>query len=186
MEQQQALELLHEVHALRRRTRESLWGLWFSCVVFGALSVASSEVALTLPGPAMGAYWLVAVPLGMILVGRHRRLSAVRFGFEPGSIPRAAMAAVAVIVVGSAVTGALGGALGAARLAAAGPPLCVSAGYLIFARMFRNPVIGFLAAILGLLAVMLGLSLTPTATTAVLALLYGAAFMVTGLRLRSP
>lgn len=186
MKQEQAAELLREVRILRQRTRESLWGLWFSCVVFGVLSVASAGVALTLPSPAMGAYWLGAVPLGMILIGRHQRRSGEKFGFEPGAIPRVAVTAVAVIVVGCAVTGGLGGALGADRLAAMGPPLCVSAGYLIFARMFRDATFGILAAILGLLAVVLGLTLTPVTATAVLAFLYGATFIVTGLRLRSP
>lgn len=64
--------------------------------------------------------------------------------------------------------------------------MCVSAGYLLFARMFRNAAVGVLAAILGLLAVLLGIYLTPANATAALAFLYGATFVVTGLRLRSP
>lgn len=186
MQQERAAELLGEVHGLRRRTRERLWSLWYSCVVFGVLSIMSAGVALTLPLPAMGVYWLVAVPVGMILIGRHQHRSGEKLGFELGAIPRVAVIAVAVIVVGCGVTGALGGALGEDRLSAIGPSLCVSAGYLLFARMFRNAAVGVLAAILGLLAVLLGIYLTPANATAALAFLYGATFVVTGLRLRSP
>lgn len=186
MQREQAAELLGEVHGLRRRTREHMWSMWFSCVVFGVLSIASAAVALTLPLPAMGVYWLVAVPVGMTLIGRHQRRSGEKFGFELGSIPPVAVIAVAVIVVGCGLTGALGGALGEDRLSAIGPSVCVSAGYLLFARMFRNAAVGILAASLGVLAVLIGLTLTPSTATAVLAFLYGATFVVTGLRLRSP
>lgn len=179
MERYEALALLNEVQRVRRRTKTEVGGLWFPLVVFGALSVLSAP----LYGPALGVYWMVASPIGIALtVGFYcRRERAV--GAE--SRVRPIVSAMGMIVVGTAVTGSLGGALGAERIAAIGPTLAVAAGLLMFARIEHSEPLAVLAAGMVTAAVALAIfGVAPAAAATALAAGTGTASLLLGLAMR--
>lgn len=179
----QAGDLLDEVARVRHATRTTLRGLWFPLVLFGALSCVSAVVSWGFGGASLGVYWAVAAPLGSAVTGvfYHRQERRVGLEVPPGRW----MFGVVVILVGAFATGALGGALGAERVSAAGPPLFVSLGYLIFARIERSAPLAIIAAALGGLTVAVAVSGVSADTVAsVLAAAYGVVFLTTGIVLQ--
>lgn len=183
MQQQDAVELLDSLARVRRKTRLSISALWFPLVVFGALSLASALVSWRISAAALGAYWLVAAPVGSLATSLFYRQRERRVGLEMPAGPT--VLAVAVIVVGAFGSGALGGVLGAETLSAVGPPLSVSAGYLLFARLERSRPLGAVAAALAATAVGVAVAGTePDDAATLLAVVYGLAFLLTGLAYR--
>lgn len=178
--QQDAVALLADTHSIRDRTRASMQALWFPLVLFGLLSLASAGVSWRSGGEALGIFWLIAAPVGIVATSIYYRRSEHRIGLETPVLP--AVVGVAVIIIGCFGTGFLGGALDAPRLSAAGPPLAISAGYLIFAWVNRRAWLAataFALAALDVALVAAGASADTMAT--VLSAAYGTAFLVIGL-----
>jgi hypothetical protein len=176
--------LLSEIGRLRRRTRADLQGIWFPLVLFGALSMASALVALRFGGVPLGLFWVVAAPAGSAVTAVYYRRRARRIGLEAPATPYVITAAV--LVLGAFLTGGLGGALGVATVSALGPPLCVSAGYLLFARLAHSWGLAAVAIALSALTVAIGIAKMPAdQATWSLAMVYGAVFVGTGLFFRA-
>ena len=130
----EAVETLVELELVRTRVRADLAGLasvWFPLVIFGALTLVSAPVA-ALGGAALGLYWLVASPLGLVLVwcrhyaGRSRRLGVARPGGH----------AIFAVGAGLAVCTFVAGAL----FAPTGPAYTLAAGYVVMGGFARSRV----------------------------------------------
>lgn len=183
MRQEDAVDLLDQVARVRRSTRLSVGALWFPLVLFGFLSLVSGAVSWRVGADALGAYWLVAAPIGSVATSLFYRRRERRVGLEMPAGP--ALLAVAVIILGAFGTGALGGALGAETLSAVGPPLFVSIGYLMFARLERSLLLGGVAAGLAVTALAVAVAGMAAAEAAtLLAVVYGVTLMLTGLAYR--
>lgn len=174
-----AHELVGELARVRDRSRASASVMWFPLLLFGVLSVLSAPVVAWFGGAALGAFWLVAGPAGGVATG----VVSVRRGKRVGAeVPAGPYIAVAVLILaGALVAGWVGYALGEHLISAAGPPLAISAGYLLFARIERNRALGWTAAGLAALVVaLLPTGIGPEPLAAVLAVVYGAVFFATG------
>lgn len=172
--------LLHDVERLRQRTRSHLQAIWFPLVVFGGLSMMSAAVAWRFGGPSLGVFWLAAAPAGSVVTAVFYRRREHRIGLEAPPAPY--VVAAIGIILGAFLTGGLGGALGAAAVSAIGPPLCVSAGYLVFARLARSRGLAVVAGVLAVLTLTLAAAhVKPDRAAWVLALTYGTVFGLTGL-----
>lgn len=178
VEREDALRALQQVEAVRGRARTQVRSTWFPCLVFGFLTLLSAPVGLRWGGPAIGAYWLVAAPLGIGVVARWSVRRERRAGLEGPVLPYALTAAAIVAAAFAA------GAFGSAAVQVAGPPLAVSLGHLWLARIDREPVLAAVA--LGLAVLVLGVvALRLPGAPALLAVAYGAVFTATGLVLRA-
>lgn len=178
VDREDALHTLQQVEAVRGRARTQVRSAWFPCVVFGLLTLLSAPVGLRWGGPATGAYWLVAAPLGIGVVARWSARRERRAGLEGPVLPYALTGAA--IVVAALVAGALG----SAAVQVAGPPLVVSLGHLWLARVDRQPALAVVA--LGLAGLVLAVvALRPPDAPALLAIAYGTVFTATGLVLRA-
>ena len=184
MQAQEASEALQLIERVQRRTRATLRVVWFPLVVFGALFLVSAPLVWLARGPAVGAYWALAGPLGGVTVGRYYQRRERDLGLEG---PWVAYVVTGVgIMVGCFSVVAVGKALDSEMTVAVGPCLVVSAAYVVFALLDRSAALGVLAV--GLAAVSLGLAATgwePREVGAALAVLYGGNFVVTGLAYRS-
>ena len=175
-----ARELIGEIDRMRHRARARASVMWFPLVLFGMLSVASAFVSARYGGQALGPYWMVAGPAG----GVATAVAAYRRGRRVGvSVPGVPYLAVAVfILVGASAAGWAGDALGEHALSAVGPPIVVSIGYLLFARLERSRPLTWTAVGLAALAVgLLATGIEPEPMAVILALVYGATFIATGL-----
>lgn len=180
MNSQDADAVLADTRSIRERTRSSLPGMWFPLVLFGALSLASAAVSWRDGGAALGVYWLIAAPVGSIATTIFYRRAEHRIGLEAPVLPT--LVGVAVILVGCFGAGMLGALLDAPTLSAAGPPLAVSTGYLIFAWINRSAAIAVTAFVLAALDVALvATNATADTLATVLSAFYGAAFLGIGL-----
>jgi hypothetical protein len=176
--------LLSDIERLRRRTRTDLHPTWFPLVVFGTLSMASAAVAVRFGPTALGFFWAVAAPLGSVATGFYYWRRQDRVGLQAPAAPY--LVGAAGIVLGAFLTGGLGGAFGAPAVSALGPPLFVSAGYLLFARLARSRGLAAVAVVLALVTVATGVARIPSDRAAwTLALIYGAIFVATGLVFRA-
>lgn len=176
--------LLNDVERLRRRTRADLRATWFPLVLFGVLSMASAAVAWRFGPSALGLFWAMAAPVGSVATGVYYSRREHRMGLEAPVAPYVIVAGV--IIVGAFVTGGLGGALGATAVSVFGPPLWISAGYLLFARLARSRGLAAVAVALATLTVATGVAkMQPDQAAWILSLAYGAAFLVTGLVFRA-
>lgn len=179
-EQVPAEESISELDRIRSQARSSASVMWFPLLLFGALSVASALVMARFGGSALGPYWAVAGPVGGVATGIAAARRGRRVGAEVPAGPYVAVAAL--ILVGASLAGWAGDALGERVVSAAGPPLVVSAGYLLFARIERSRPLAWTAAGLAALTVaLLATGIGPEPLAAILAMGYGAVFIATGL-----
>jgi hypothetical protein len=176
--------LITDVERLRRRTRTDLDATWFPLVVFGGLSIASSAVAARFGPAALGLFWAVAAPLGSLATGFYYWRRQKHVGLEAPPAPY--LLAALGIVLGAFITGGVGGALGAQEVSAFGPPLFVSAGYMIFAWLARSKGLAGVAIALALVTVVASVARIPPNQAAWgLSLIYGAVFVATGVVFRT-
>jgi hypothetical protein len=177
--QAQVADTLMELKELRQRTRSRLDDYWFPLVVFGALSIASAPFSWLLDGAAMGLFWLVAAPAGSVAVSVHCRRRELSLGLGADARPYLLTASGIFVVAMAAVT--LGGAFDREMLAAVGPPLAVSAGYLIFGHLVRSHVVTTLALGLAGMTILLELSdLSQAQAGSFGALVYGVCWLLLG------
>ncbi|MDQ3610740.1 MAG: hypothetical protein M4D85_03860 [Actinomycetota bacterium] len=183
MHKRQAAQTLGEVERLRRQARGDLQAFWFPLVVFGGLTLASAGVVLLAGPAALGLYWACAGPVGGAATGWHYYRRERELGLQGPAVPYGVTAAG--ILLGCFVVAGAGSAAGSEAAVVVGPPLVISAGYLVFARLERSLTLAALAAGLG--AVPIGLwavSADAHRTVLVAALAYGAVFLVSGLAYR--
>jgi hypothetical protein len=179
MNSQDAAAVLADTRSIRERTRITMHAVWFPCLLFGALALLGSAASRRYGGAALGAFWLVAAPVGIVATSLYYRRREHRVGLEGPVLPT--LVGVAVIVIGCFATGFGGGALGAPTLSAAGPPLAISAGYLIFAWIYRSAVVAVMALALAGLDVRLILAgATPDTVATVMSAAFGLAFVGIG------
>jgi hypothetical protein len=180
MQPQEAVQALREIEGLQTQTRARLRDFWFPLAVFGALMLASAPLVATLGGEWLGPYWLVAGPLGGMIVSRYYRRRSLRIGLEG---PYAGYVAVGIgIFVGCMVTGTLGGAFGIEALAVAGPPLVISAGLLAFGWLDRSAGEALVAVFLAVLTLGLVASdMDLQRVNVVVTFAYGTAWLIAGL-----
>ena len=183
MEARHAADTLRHVQRLRRRTRATLASVWFPLALFGALTLASAAVVWTAWGPAVGAYWAAAGPLGGAGTAAYYRGRERALGLEGPWVPHAVTAVG--IIAGCFLAAGLGQALDSEATIAVAPALVVSAGYLAFAWLDRSPVLAAVAtALAGAVAALSAASLEPRELATTVAVLYGATFLATGLACR--
>jgi hypothetical protein len=175
-----ARETIEEIEQVRRRSRARASVMWFPLVLFGALQLGGTAMLSLDSGDAVGAYWTVAGPLGAIATGAYAAWWARRVGVEVAWAPYAVTGGL--MVVFSIALGAIGGIAGWNTLAAAGPPLVVSAGLLVFARLERSRGLAAVAlALAAVVGVLLVLRVEPDLKAIAGSLAYGLAFLWLGL-----
>lgn len=181
--QAQVADTLLELKELRQRTRSRLDDYWFPLVVFGALSILSAPCSWLLDGAAMGLFWLVAAPAGSVAVSVHCRRRELSLGLGAEATPYVLTAAGIFIAAMAAV--ALGGALDLDTIAALGPPLAVSLGYVVFARLVRSGFVATLALGLAGMTILLEMSdLSQVEAAGAGALAYGVCWLLLGISIR--
>jgi hypothetical protein len=181
MDASTAREALQYAEAARRRARQDVGIAWFPLVLFGTLTLAS--IAVARPASEAQTYWLIAGPIG----GATVALYAYRRGGQRGVEGRAVWYVITAIALMLAALGSawIAGPIGLPWLARFGPPLVVAAGYIAFARIERSFVVAIVAAaLLVVTGAMALLGLSSADAGIALTLLYGVAFVTTGLALR--
>jgi hypothetical protein len=173
----EAVETLVELELVRARVHGDLAGLasvWFPLVVFGGLTLASAGAAASGGGAALGVFWVVASPLGLVLVWRHYARRSRRIGIAaPGG--HAMFALGAALAVGTFAAGAL--------FPPTGPAYTLAAGYLVMGRVARSRTMTLLGAATA--AVTLALELGGVARLdIVLPALLGGALLLAGMASR--
>lgn len=172
-------DLLAEVNRVRKQTRRALQVLWFPLVLFGSLTLISALVSSRAGSQALGLYWLVAAPLSSVAIAVFVRRRERHVGLQLPVAP--ALLAVAVIFVGSFASGAAADVLDTEMLSAIGPPLFVSAGHLMFARLEHSVVVAAVATALAVTALIVAVAGTaPAPPATLLAVIYGGALLLTG------
>jgi hypothetical protein len=173
----EAAATLKEIDEVTRQTRAVVHPTWFPMVLFGAFGLASTPFCSIGGGLGVGLFWVVAGPVGGVLTARYyrRRALATGAGMRGG--------AYWAVAAGIFVAAWLAGASGSSRLETAGPMVAVALGYLLFARLERSRITAICSAVLGLLAVAVGIA-DPDHGCVVLSLAFGGVFTVTGLILR--
>src|SRR5712692_1231076 len=143
MEPIAADRLMRTVEEDRRRTQRLLGGYWFPLLVFGWLALAAAAVQAVAGGLAMGVFWMVAAPLGIVTTSLWYARHSHRIGLS-----RSPWAYVAT-GAGIALAAGLLGALGRDRpLGYSGPLLAVGLGYAVFAGLERSRMALLFAALI--------------------------------------
>jgi hypothetical protein len=140
LSRRQADETLAELAGIRRRTRRAVGTLWFPLVLFGSLTLLEIPFELTVGPPVIAFFWLVAGPVGSVLVGRHLRREGRLRGMT-GRPPAGGLLG-AGICAGCFLLGLVGGWAGGERGALAAAVVWVTVGYLVLARLTGRPVLG--------------------------------------------
>lgn len=133
----EAAQTLQSIRATRDAARERIPPYWFGLVVFGALTMASAWLLEPWDGLAVALFWLVAGPLGWLLVERRQRAELLATGAADTGRPYARTAAT--FTLSAVALGAIGGALREPEVAAFGIPLAIAAAYYVFAWVDRRP-----------------------------------------------
>lgn len=179
LSRRQADETLAELAGIRRRTRRAVGTLWFPLVLFGSLTLLEIPFELAVGPPVIAFFWLVAGPVGSVLVGRHLRRQGRLRGMT--GRPRAGALVGAGICVGCFLLGLVGGWQGGERGALAGAVLWVTVGYLVLARLTERPALG--AAMVAVAAVVLALG-SMSVPVWVMALAFGTGQLAAGAAFR--
>ena len=173
---------LRHVDGARRRARADLSGFWFPLVLFGGITLCSPVVALLFGGIGLGVYWPVAGVVGWVAIGWYYSRHEATTGLQGAGWPYGVGGAALVVTCTAA------GWLGGPTVVAYGPWLAVAVVYLGFAWLERSTALAALTLVLagGVLALAWSAPADPALVSAlVLAPVYGAAFLATGLALRA-
>lgn len=178
----EAARTLESVRATRDATHGQLRSYWYPLIVFGTLTMLSAPFFALWDGGGVALFWLVAAPAGSFAVVRHQCTQALIMGAGRAVRPYA-ITGIALIVACFGL-GAIGGATGELDIANFGPPLAVAAAYVAFAWLERSAALAALAT--GLAALTIGFAVSGVDHAApILALTYGASFVVVGLAARA-
>jgi hypothetical protein len=181
----EAAQLLESVRTARHATRGRLRSYWFALVVFGVLTILSAPFFSLWDGGGVALFWLVAAPAGTLAVVRYQRGRAFATGAMRDARPYNITAGA--LIAACFGLGIIGGVTDQADVASFGPPLAISAAYLVFAWLERSLALALLA--MSVAGLTIGLAVADVDHAArILALSYGASFAIVGLlvRPRSP
>jgi hypothetical protein len=179
IESHEAAQTLSELERLRSLARVDLQELGFPLIVFGSLMLVSAPVVLGSVS-TLGRYWLVAAPLGTVLMVWHSWRQGYERGIASSSV---ASTAVAVAISAAAFAAAAAASTTDSSLAAAVCPVAaVAVAYLLLAWHARRLLLAVVAAALALLAIILWAGGARAEQAAiVLALAGGASLLATGI-----
>jgi len=178
----EAAQMLDSVRDTRAATRGQLRSYWFALIVFGVLTMLSAPFFSIWEGAAVALFWLVAAPAGTFAVARQQRAQTQAAGAHRAARPY--MITAAALIAACFALGVTGGAMDERDLANFGPPLAVSAAYLVFAWLERSIALAMLAT--GLAALTIAFAAGDVEHAAqILALTYGASFLTLGLIARA-
>jgi hypothetical protein len=183
---QEALESLDYAAAVRKRARRDAAAMWLPLLLFGTLTLASVVVAR--PASEFQSYWLIAGPLGGLLIGTYAYRRGRQRGLEGPSL-RYVVAAVELMLLALAsawIMALIVGPFDGTWQLRFGPAIVVAAGYLGFAWLERSiAVAGVAIALLLSIVVMAAIRPPHPWTDAMLTVLYGVALIASGLGLRT-
>jgi hypothetical protein len=186
MDVREAQASLGYAAAIRRRARTDATAMWLPLLLFGTLTLASVVVAR--PASEFQSYWLIAGPLGGLVIGIYGYRQGRERGLEGPSL-RYVVAAVELMLLALAsawITAWLVGRYDATWQTRFGPALVVAAGYLGFAWLERNIAVACVAIALLVAIVVMAVIRPPHPwTDAMLTVLYGVALIASGLGLRA-
>jgi hypothetical protein len=144
-----AAQTLGEVERLRERTRYAVeWG-WIPFLIFGAAVLISVPFALD-DGSALGIYWLVAGPIGVLATMYAVRSLEVRTGIVERNEYAYAIV-IAAMVAAAIVVGWTGEGIGSE----VGHTFPIGAGLLVIATIDRSALV----ALTGVAIIALGFAL---------------------------
>jgi len=177
----EAAQLLDSVRTARDATRGRLRSYWFALVVFGVLTTLSAPFFAIWNGGGVALFWLVAAPAGTFAVMRYQRGRASATGAWRAGRPYNITAGA--LIAACFGLGIIGGVTDHMDIANFGPPLAISAAYLVFAWLERSLALALLA--LSVAGLTIGLAVADVDHAAqILALSYGASFAIVGLAVR--
>lgn len=186
MDVRDAQESLGYASAVRRRARNDATAMWLPLLLFGTLTLASVVVAR--PSSEFQSYWLIAGPLGGLVIGIYAYRQGRQRGIEGPSL-RYVVAAVELMLLALAsawMTAWLVRVYDATWQTRFGPAIVVAAGYLAVAWLERNvAVAGVAVALLAAIVVLAAIRPPHPWTDAMLTVLYGVALIASGLGLRT-
>jgi hypothetical protein len=160
--------------------------MWLPLILFGTLTLASVVVAR--PASEFQSYWLIAGPVGGLLMGIYAYRQGRERGIEGPSL-RYVLAAVELMLLALAsawIVAWLLGPFDATWQTRFGPAVVVAAGYLAFAWLERNVAVAAVAvALLAVIVVIAAIRPPHPWTDAMLTALYGVALIASGLGLRT-
>ena len=186
MDVREARESLGYAAIIRRRARNDATAMWLPLLLFGTLTLAS--VVIARPASAFQSYWLMAGPVGGLLLGIYAYRHGRQRGIDGPSL-RYVGAAVELMLFALAsawITAWLVGGYDATWQSRFGPAVVVVAGYLAFAWLERNiAVAGVAVALLVAIIVMAAFRPSHPWTDAMLTVLYGVALIASGIGLRT-
>ncbi|MDX6691337.1 MAG: hypothetical protein QOG15_2794 [Solirubrobacteraceae bacterium] len=174
----EAARTLASVRAARDATRGQLASFWYPLVVFGVLTMLSAPTFQIWDGGGVALFWLIAAPVGTFLTIRHQRAEMLATGAV--RCERSYSITACVLIAACFGLGVVGGVTGHDDIARFGPPLAISAAYLVFARLERNLRLAALASALAALTIFAAIADVGHASQA-LALGYGGSFVLLGL-----
>jgi hypothetical protein len=186
MDIREAAESLGYAAAVQRRARRDATAMWLPLLLFGTLTLASVVVAR--PASEFQSYWLIAGPVGGLIIGIY----AYRFGRErgiEGPSLRYVLAAVELMLLALAsawIVAWVVGPFDTTWQMRFGPAVVVAAGYLAFAWLERNIAVAAVAvALLAAILVIAAIRPAHPWTDAMLTVLYGVALIASGSGLRT-
>ena len=131
-----AADVLAGLEDVRAQTRRRRGVPWFPLVCFGLLTAASAPVVAITSPSALGLFWLVAGPLGMVLVSRHYQARAQVSGVSGRLRP---MSALTVAGAALPMVAGIGGGLALGEHAGVlAPVLVVFAAYLALGWLLQD------------------------------------------------
>ena len=182
MEVREAQESLGYAAAARRRARNDATAMWLPLLLFGTLTLAS--VVIARPVSEFQSYWLIAGPLGGLVIGIYAYRQGRQRGIEGPSL-RYVVAAVELMLLALA-TAWIVGPFDFTWQTRFGPAIVVAAGYLGFAWLERDLAIAAVAlAMLAAIVVLAAVRPPHVWTDAMLTALYGVALFAAGAGLRT-
>jgi hypothetical protein len=130
-EPDEAAQTLEALRAAREAADRRLPVNWFAPVVVGSLLVLSSFLFTIWDGAFVALYWLVATPVALFAIKRHRQTELRTRGAIRDARPHVLVAAW--FIVACVLFGAVGGVIGEPRLIYLGPVVCLTAAFAVFA-----------------------------------------------------
>lgn len=127
----EAAETLRRVADVRQGTRRLINAAWFPMLLWGSIVLVSAPITLA-PDWAIGVYWLLAAPAGLLLTFRYFRRRALEHGLGTRNWRVYRGLGVAIAVACAAL-----GAAGSEIVSAVGPMYAVALGVLGFAALSR-------------------------------------------------
>ncbi len=136
----EAARTLQEVTAVRAVTRRKLNASWLAFLIWGSIVLGSAPFTQLGDGAAVGIYWALASPIGLLVTWRAYHAYELRLGFFDSN------EWIYGVIVGAMVVAAfvLGAAGEGGTLSAVGPLVAIGAGLVLLGLVKSlDPIVGF-------------------------------------------